>query len=462
MARVRSLVPIAVALCCAFWAATPQARAADQGITGKKLQLKGTSKVVLLSKDPGITIMGSDPVGGSNSSVTFDDGTNVATLSLPSSNWSTNGSATKFKYRNASAPSGPSVVKIAQVKAGLLKVVAKGPAVPVPNGPGTIHVVLSLDGGTNKYCMTFSGTGDGSKFLVKDSAAGSCPVPPTATPTATATATATATDTPRLPDIPPPGPSPLRYRDLVFSTVSTTTDVTYGSAVNNSAQTVTLRLDIYEPTGDTVTARPAIVWVHGGSFSGGDKTSPELIDEANTFAKKGYFNVSINYRLEPGGCTSVTPTCLIAIREAQEDAKTAVRFLRTNAALYGIDETRIAIGGSSAGAITALNVGFTSSEDPPAAVGGAVSLSGAAILAGGGAIDAGDAPSLLFHGTADPLVPYSWAVNTWNAANNAGLDSFLTTWTGAGHVPYLQHRTEILDQTTNFLYGELDLATAAQ
>jgi pimeloyl-ACP methyl ester carboxylesterase len=69
---------------------------------------------------------------------------------------------------------------------------------------------------------------------------------------------------------------------------------------------------------------------------------------------------------------------------------------------------------------------------------------------------------LLFHGTADTVVPYQWAVNTWNAALNAGLDSFLTSWDGAGHVPYAQHRTEILGQTTNFLYWELDLANAAQ
>jgi carboxylesterase type B len=37
--------------------------------------------------------------------------------------------------------------------------------------------------------------------------------------------------------------------------------------------------------------------VHGGSFCCGDKTSPELVDEANTFAKEGYVNFSIDYRL---------------------------------------------------------------------------------------------------------------------------------------------------------------------
>ena len=171
-------------------------------------------------------------------------------------------------------------------------------------------------------------------------------------------------------------------------------------------------------------------------------------------------NASINYRLEPGGCSASAPTanCITAIQEALADAQTAVRFLRTNAATYGIDPDRIAIGGSSAGAITALNVGFSSSEDPTAAVGAAVSLSGAF----SGRHDRcwrRAEPAVPRHG--GPVVPYQWAVNTYNAALAAGLDSFLTSWAGAGHVPYVQHRTEILDQTTNFLYWELDLANAA-
>jgi predicted esterase len=294
-----------------------------------------------------------------------------------------------------------------------------------------------------------------SKFA-QPTGEGSC-----VTSTTTTTATSTTTTTIALPYVTPPGAAPLRYRDAVFGAVGTTTNVIYGSAINGSGSAITLRFDLYEPSGDTVTPRPAIVWVHGGSFSSGDKTSAELVDEANTFARKGYVNASINYRLEPGGCTGSVPiaTCVLAMQEALEDAQAAVRFLRTNASTYGIDESRIAIGGSSAGAITALNVGFSSSEDPTAAVSGAVSLSGSNLL---GAIDSGDAPSLAFHGTADTVVPYQWAVNTVSQATAAGLDSFLTAWTGAGHVPYTQHRTEILDQTTNFLYWELDLANAAQ
>ena len=264
-----------------------------------------------------------------------------------------------------------------------------------------------------------------------------------------------------LPLVTPPGEAPLRYRDAVFGTVETVTNVTYGTATNLSGQTVTLRLDRYTPAGDTANARPAIVWVHGGSFCCGDKGSAEIVDEATTFAKKGYVNVSINYRLEPGGCSAASPTatCVHAIREAREDAQTAVRFLRTNAAAYGVDPERIAIAGTSAGAITALHVGYSTAEDPTAGVRAAVSLSGANVLA---RIGAGDAPALLFHGTEDHVVPYAWAEDTATAAEAADLYVWLTTWQGAGHVPYAANRSQILDQTSNFLYWELDLKHAPQ
>jgi predicted esterase len=262
------------------------------------------------------------------------------------------------------------------------------------------------------------------------------------------------------PNIAPPGTGVVRYRDPVFSAVTVTNGITFGSAVNSVGQTITLQLDMYQPTGDTVTSRPAIVWVHGGSFHSGNRTSPELVDESNTFAKEGYVNVSIDYRLESPGCTGNASNCLVAIQEAAADAQTAVRFLRTNAATYGIDPTRIAIGGSSAGAITALNVGYSSSEDPSAAVRAAVSISGAQGIVG--TISKGDAPALDFHCTTDPLVPYQSAVNTETAAQALGLDMFLESWDETCHVPYAEHRQQILDQTRNFLFWEMDLTQAAK
>jgi acetyl esterase/lipase len=265
-----------------------------------------------------------------------------------------------------------------------------------------------------------------------------------------------------LAKVAPKGDAPLRYRDAIFSSVVKTADLTYGSATNASNEAVTLTFDLYTPPqADTVTRRPAIIWVHGGSFSGGDKTSPELVDEANTFAKKGFVNISINYRLEPGGCSAATPTgtCITAIREATEDAQSAVAYLRTHASTYGVDPKRIAIGGSSAGAITAAQVGYATSETPASGVRSVLSLSGANLLS---KVTEGDAAALFFHGTADPLVPYSWAVKTVDQAKAAGLTVSLETWDGAGHVPYAQFRSQILTQSTNFLWWTMDLRHAAR
>ena len=457
------------------------ARAADQTVRGSALIVKnpGSSaqrKITVKAKETASddTLVGDPFTDGATATITVDGASpGVETYALPAgtsaatlrSFW-TGDPVNGFKYKDTAGENGP--VKRAQIKlkGGVFQLKIGidgrlGPVAVVPPNPGSGGCALLVIPGGDSYSVQFT-TGqvknDGTALfkVSQPTGEGSC-----VTTTTTSTSTSTTTSTIGLPSITPPGPAPLRYRDLVFGAVTTTSNVIYGSAVNASGATITLQLDVYEPVGDTVTERPAIVWVHGGSFAFGDKTSGELVDEATTFGRKGYLNVSINYRLEPGGCTGSVPvtTCLLAVQEALADAQTAVRFLRTNASTFGVDTTRIAIGGSSAGAITALNVGFSSTEDPTAAVSAAVSLSGSRLF---GAVDPSDAPSLLFHGTADPIVPYQWAVNTVAQAAAVGLDTFLTTWTGAGHVPYAQHRTEILDQTTNFLYWELDLANAAQ
>jgi len=257
---------------------------------------------------------------------------------------------------------------------------------------------------------------------------------------------------------PIPGNGPLRYRDAIFSTVDKTTDVVYGVAPNAQGTPVTLKLDVYRPHGDATAKRPLIIFAHGGSFRAGNKDSPEIVDEANEFAKKGYVTASIDYRLSTDG--------LNAIYRAVHDAQTSVRFFRKEASTYGVDPGRIAFGGSSAGAIMALDVGFNANLPGDAgsnpgfssSVQAAVALSGAAIF--NGQIGPGDAPSLLFHGTSDPIVGYSLAQDTVKAAKAAGLITYLVSWQGAGHVPYAQHRSDILGFTTNFLYRILDVEHA--
>ena len=265
----------------------------------------------------------------------------------------------------------------------------------------------------------------------------------------------------------PPGEGTIRYRDPVFTNGTVTRDLQYGSAPSQTGQTVALKLDLYQPAGDAQTKRPVLVWVHGGGFSSGDKASGIAPDIGNTFAKLGYVVASINYRLISPGCTgsSIRPACVTAAIDAQHDAQAAVRWLRANAATYRLDGTRIGIGGESAGAITAVLVGVHS-EDPgtsgnpgfPSTVGGFVSISGG--LPNGVFAGAGDAPGVLFHGTADAIVPFKWSADTTAALLHANVPVFLEIQEGAGHVPYAQYRDLFIQQIDYFLYSVLDLAHA--
>ena len=260
----------------------------------------------------------------------------------------------------------------------------------------------------------------------------------------------------------PQGAGPLRFRDEVFTGVTTTPDIVYGSAVSQTGVTTTLRADLYEPAGDTMGARPLVIWIHGGSFAFGTRTSPEIVDQANVFSRKGYVNASISYRLSAQGCTVANAACVESIVDAIEDAQAAVRFFRAHADEYGIDPDRIAVAGTSAGAITALNVAYqtpvpgnSGTPGVSSKVDSAVSLSGGVIFTG--SVTPDDVNTLMFHGTADVVVPYAWAQATANEAGKDGLAGYLISWEGEGHVPYVQHRAQIHDLTTNFLFHTLDV-----
>lgn len=174
------------------------AHAADQGVSGKKLLLRSSGRLVLISRDPGLSILGSNPTGGSDSSISFDRGDGPVTYALPRSLWTSNLPQTLYRYRNVAAPAGPSPVRAVKVRNGLLRVVSKAIPFPVPAGPASIDVRFDLDGGSNSYCMTFAAVGDGTRFVARDVPAATCPPLPTPTATPTATATPTETHTPAL------------------------------------------------------------------------------------------------------------------------------------------------------------------------------------------------------------------------------------------------------------------------
>jgi acetyl esterase/lipase len=250
-----------------------------------------------------------------------------------------------------------------------------------------------------------------------------------------------------------------RYEEAVFDEVGVTSDIEYGSAPGVDGAMEALKLDLYEPTGDTAKNRPLLIFVHGGGFGFGDKAVGVSSVLAPTFAKLGYVTASINYRLlAPGGCSgsgSDQSRCQAAAIAGIHDGQAAVRFLRAHADEYGIDPDRIGIGGESAGAIVSVGAGVWS-EDPgesgtpgvSSAVSAWMSLSGG--LPGGLFVSARDAPGLLFHGTADAIVPYQWSVETDDAMKKAGVPEELVTYDGAGHVPFEEHRDDIIAKTTAF------------
>jgi predicted esterase len=237
------------------------------------------------------------------------------------------------------------------------------------------------------------------------------------------------------------GPAPVRYRDVLFPGAPTVqSNVQYGAAPDVNGTPTPLLLDLYRPASDPApTNRAAIVWVHGGGFAGGKKTSEAMIGYATRFAQQGYVTVSIDYRLRAGlvctyGVDTMPQACLDAARDAQHDAQAAVRWLRANAATFGVDPARIAVAGNSAGGIAAMNVNYNSEDpgasgmpDQPSTVSAGVALAGCAQPPS--TIGPGEPPTLLLHGFNDPTVPYACAQRTRDDAVADGNESSVQGWT---------------------------------
>ena len=120
-----------------------------------------------------------------------------------------------------------------------------------------------------------------------------------------------------------------------------------------------LKLDIYSPSKDTLQARPLIIFMHGGGFSGGTRTNEAEVKFAEAAARKGYVAVQISYRLtrkgRSFGCNYEAEGKMNTLRLAAEDFMDAVHFMLKKGSEYKIDPSRIIVGGSSAGADAVLN-----------------------------------------------------------------------------------------------------------
>lgn len=225
------------------------------------------------------------------------------------------------------------------------------------------------------------------------------------------------------------------------------------------------KLDLYIP--DVDGPLPLVIWVHGGAFRMGDKAESAPTELLDT----GYAVASVNYRLSQH-----------AIFPAQiEDVKAAVRWLRANAAGYGLDPDRFGAWGPSAGGHLVAMLGTTGHLDtfdvgenldyssrvqavvdyfgptdflqmdahrPPKGMAHDAPDSPESELIGGAIQEhpervaranpisyvAADAPPfLIVHGDKDPLVPYHQSVLLHAALANAGVPVTFYTVEGGGH-----------------------------
>lgn len=111
---------------------------------------------------------------------------------------------------------------------------------------------------------------------------------------------------------------------------------------------VKMKLWVFMPEGhDASDKRPAIVFFFGGGWNGG---SPEQFERhARYLASRGMVAAVADYRVKSRHKTDP--------RACVRDGCSAVRYLRTHAAKFGIDPNRIASGGGSAGGHVAAATG---------------------------------------------------------------------------------------------------------
>lgn len=226
-------------------------------------------------------------------------------------------------------------------------------------------------------------------------------------------------------------------------------------------------LDLYLPE-QPGAPRPLVVWIHGGAWKSGTKDG----NPAARLLEAGFASASVEYRLSQ---EAVFPAQI-------EDCKAAIRFLRANAAKYGIDPARIGVWGASAGGhLVALlgtagdakefergaNAGVSSRVQAVCDWFGPANLLTMGVQSGpesrlqhdapnspesqlvGGPVQelkdkaraaspltyvsTDDPPFLIMHGDRDPVVPFAQSQELHDALQRAGVESRLHVIQGGGH-----------------------------
>ena len=213
-------------------------------------------------------------------------------------------------------------------------------------------------------------------------------------------------------------------------------------------------LDLYVPkTKAPAGGYPVFFFVHGGGFSGGNKSHAKLGYDrmCRAMAERGYVAVSINYyltmrhhKVEGVSCGSQMknglpeggkfhPIVHRAMESAASDATLALQWLKEHAKELGINMKDVTVCGGSAGAITVLQLAyFTKQKAAPIKC--VVNLWGA--VAKPSAIEKPAPPMIIYHGDKDALVHVDYAHAFEARLKELGVRVEKHIMTGKGHAQY--------------------------
>ena len=248
---------------------------------------------------------------------------------------------------------------------------------------------------------------------------------------------------------PAPAPTPTPTPTPPATQFVLSPDIAYGSGATTSGSTA-LQLDVYRPQLACDAPRPTVVFIHGGGFTGGSRKGANVEAIAQELTRRGINLLSISYRLQGdnpvissefaaferdfqalNALQSVAQ--VTAFTAAVEDTVRALRWAVSNAGTYCIDPARFGVWGGSAGAITAMHVAYSLDEyaipRPPVRV--AVDYWGALLRSSD--LEAGEPPLFVMHGTIDPTVPYTNALDITGQAQRVGVPFTFYSITGGGH-----------------------------
>ena len=238
------------------------------------------------------------------------------------------------------------------------------------------------------------------------------------------------------------------------STATKQTGISYGP---DPQETV----DVWTPPSNSFALpRPAVVLIHGGSCIKG--AAAGISAYAQQIAQVGgYVVANINYRLNSHvGLSS----------QQVNDAQLVVRWLRANAAHYGVDSAYICLDGWSAGASIAIAAGASSSIFPgdrasiysaePQKVSCINENSGPTGMTVEGTqttmmdlVGSWTPPFYISHGTQDPTVQFANATNLAQKLKSANV-WFRTNYYNGGHILHgltpAQQQVILLDEIAFF------------